>query len=68
MRYSTLIGCIALAGVSFGTTATASQKPCRSADGKVIATPKQAKTASPRCKDEKGRFVASKPKPAPAPK
>ena len=48
------------AGISMMATdqAPASIKPCRGKDGKVVECPKPPRKPSPRCKDDKGRFVA----------
>ena len=37
--------------------ASASPKPCRDANGRVITSPKPAKAAPNRCKDKAGRFI-----------
>jgi len=41
--------------------APASTKPCRDKSGKIIQCPKVRK-ASPRCKDERGKFAPCAPK------
>lgn len=61
MRRSTILmsACLAMLGA---TASPASQKPCRSPDGRIVACPKPEKASPPRCKDDKGRFVPC-PKP-----
>ena len=54
-RLLTSLFAAALLGVP--AAAPASSKPCRDADGRVIACPKPVKPAPKRCKDATGRFV-----------
>lgn len=48
---------VAFAALSLATPAPASKKPCRDAQGRVVACPDPRKPPSPRCKDQRGRFV-----------
>lgn len=49
--------------------ASASPKPCRDAQGRIVKCPQPKKPAAARCKDEKGRFVScDKPAARPASK
>lgn len=38
--------------------ASASPKPCRDAQGRIVKCPQPKKTVATRCKDDKGRFVS----------
>lgn len=48
---------VAFTALALAAPAPASKKPCRDAEGKIVACPEPKKSASPRCKDERGRFV-----------
>jgi hypothetical protein len=47
----------AVAVLSLAAPAPGSKKPCRDAQGRVVACPEPKRPAPPRCKDERGRFV-----------
>ena len=56
MNKRTALALAAGISLAYAGQAPASMKPCRDKSGKIIHCPKVRK-ASPRCKDERGKFT-----------